>query len=124
MGKFTGFSKFTLATLIGLGSLGAFSQTEGVKAESLDRISQKNVEFNSSSTIANTFEQRANIVPESKVITSHYVKYSKTSYQVKDSIPKEIYYSSNGFKGYIQATTIIDIGDHFLTLYSGTVIRC
>nr|WP_318174117.1 hypothetical protein [Bacillus pseudomycoides] len=109
---------------MGIGSLGAFSQTEGVKAESLDRISHENVEFNSPSTITNTFEQRANIVPESKVITNHYVKYSKTSYQVKESIPKEIYYSSDGFKGYIQATTIIDIGDHFLTLYSGTVIRC
>ncbi|MEN1938719.1 hypothetical protein [Paenibacillus sp. 102] len=124
MRKFKGFSKFTLATLIGIGSLGAFSQTEGVKAESLDRISHKNVEFNSPSTITKTFEQRANIVPESKVITNHYVKYSKTNYQAVESIPKEIYYSSNGFKGYIQATTIIDIGDHFLTLYSGTVIRC
>lgn len=124
MRKFKGFSKFTLATLIGIGSLGTFSQTEDVKAESLDRISHKNVELNSPSTITKNFEQKTKIVPESKVITNHYVKYSKTNYQTVESISKEIYYSSNGFKGYIQATTIIDIGDHFLTLYSGTVIRC
>ncbi|KEK23457.1 hypothetical protein [Bacillus gaemokensis] len=124
MSRFTNFSKFAFATLIGIGSLGVFSQSEGVKADSLDRTSQNTVQFIPSSTITNTFEQRTTIVPESKVIQNHYVKYSKTHYQVKESIPKEIYYSSEGFKGYVQVTTIIDIGDHFLTFYSGTVIRC
>ncbi|QPW52037.1 hypothetical protein G9298_30945 (plasmid) [Bacillus thuringiensis] len=69
-------------------------------------------------------EQKNTIVPESKVIKNHYVKYSKAHFQNKESIPKEIYYSSEGFKGYIQASTVWDMGDHFATLYSGTVIRC
>ncbi|PEY37264.1 hypothetical protein CN354_13830 [Bacillus cereus] len=124
MSRFTTFSKFAFATLIGVSSLGIFSPSEGVKADSLDRNYQKTVQFIPPSTITNNFEQKTTIVPESKVIQNHYVKYSKTHYQVKESIPKEIYYSSEGFKGYIQVTTIIDIGDHFLTLYSGTVIRC
>ncbi|WP_459503161.1 hypothetical protein [Bacillus sp. C1] len=124
MSRFTMFSKFTFATLIGVSSLGIFSPSEGVKAESLDRNYLSTAQFISPSTITNNFEPKTTIVPESKVIQSHYVKYSKTHYQVKESIPKEIYYSSEGFKGSIQVTTIIDIGDHFLTFYSGTVIRC
>ncbi|OTY75184.1 hypothetical protein BK749_14240 [Bacillus thuringiensis serovar vazensis] len=35
-----------------------------------------------------------------------------------------VQYSSEGFKGYIQASTVWDMGDHFATVYSGTVIRC
>ncbi|EOO26869.1 hypothetical protein IIU_05979 [Bacillus cereus VD133] len=120
---FMGVTKFILATLI-VTSLSIFSLTEGVKADSLDRTSPNKVELNTSSIITNTFEAKVNIVPESKAIKNHYVKYSKSSYQVKESIPKEIYYSSEGFKGYLQATTIIDIGEHFITFYSGSTIRC
>ncbi|HDR8072602.1 TPA: hypothetical protein QCY71_005776 [Bacillus cereus] len=123
MSEFTNFLKFSIAALLGVVSLGTFSQTVDVKADSLESNSPNVMNLSEAITITNTFEQMANIVPEPKVIKNHYVTYSKTSYQVKESIPKEIYYSSNGFKGYLQVTTIIDMGDYFLSFYSGTVIR-
>ncbi|MFK4011527.1 hypothetical protein [Bacillus cereus] len=119
MGRLTKFSKLAFATLIAGSSLSTFVSSHNVQADTLDPI-----KFIPLSSARPTLEQKNTIVPESKVIKNHYVKYSKAHFQTKESIPKEIYYSSEGFKGYIQASTVWDMGDHFATIYSGTVIRC
>ncbi|MDA1635138.1 MULTISPECIES: hypothetical protein [Bacillus cereus group] len=122
--RLTKFSKLAFATLIVGSSLSVFVSSHSVQAETLDHNYQDTVRFIPPSSARQTLEQKNTIVPESKVIKNHYVKYSKTHFQSKESIPKEIYYSSEGFKGYIQASTVLDMGNHFVTLYSGTVIRC
>ncbi|HDR7660265.1 TPA: hypothetical protein QCX68_005888 [Bacillus wiedmannii] len=122
--RLTKFSKLTFATLIVGSSLSVFVSSHSVQADTLDHNYQDTVSFIPPSSARQTLEQKNTIVPESKVIKNHYVKYSKTHFQSKESIPKEIYYSSEGFKGYIQASTVLDMGNHFVTLYSGTVIRC
>ncbi|UNK31079.1 hypothetical protein MNO09_00855 (plasmid) [Bacillus sp. N5-665] len=121
--RLTKFSKLAFATLIVGSSLSVFVSSHSVQADTLDNY-QDTVSFIPPSSARQTLEQKNTIVPESKVIKNHYVKYSKTHFQSKESIPKEIYYSSEGFKGYIQASTVLDMGNHFVTLYSGTVIRC
>ena len=122
--RLTKFSKLAFATLIVGSSLSVFVSSHSVQADTLDHNYQDTVRFIPPSSARQTLEQKNTIVPESKVIKNHYVKYSKTHFQSKESIPKEIYYSSEGFKGYIQAITVLDMGNHFVTLYSGTVIRC
>ncbi|HDR5353110.1 TPA: hypothetical protein QCW30_005214 [Bacillus cereus] len=122
--RLTKVSKLAFATLIVGSSLSVFMSSHSVQADILDHNYQDTQKFIPPSSARQTLEQKNNIVPESKVIKNHYVKYSKAHFQTKESIPKEIYYSSEGFKGYIQASTIWDMGDHFATLYSGTVIRC
>lgn len=77
MNKFSNFLKFFLVSIIGVVSLSAFSQTEGVKADSLKHTSPNVMDSGESFTITNTFIQRANIVPESKTIKNHFVTYSK-----------------------------------------------
>ncbi|PFE90101.1 hypothetical protein CN325_28075 [Bacillus thuringiensis] len=124
MSRLTKFSKLAFATLIVGSSLSVFMWSHSVQADTLDHNYQDIQKFIPPSSARQTLEQKNNIVPESKVIKNHYVKYSKAHFQTKESIPKEIYYSSEGFKGYIQASTVWDMGDHFATLYSGTVIRC
>ncbi|PHF35023.1 hypothetical protein COF82_00020 [Bacillus wiedmannii] len=124
MSRLTKFSKLVFATLIVGSGLSVFVSSHSVQADTLDHNYQDTVRFIPPSSARQTLEQKNTIVPESKVIKNHYVKYSKAHFQTKESIPKEIYYSSEGFKGYIQASTVWDIGDHFATLYSGTVIRC
>ncbi|QWU45214.1 MULTISPECIES: hypothetical protein [Bacillus] len=124
MSRLTKFSKLAFATLIAGSSLSVFVSSHSVQADTLDHNYQDTVKFIPSSNARETLEQKNTIVPESKVIKTHYVKYSKAHFQSKESIPKEIYYSSEGFKGYIQSTTVWDMGDHFATIYSGTVIRC
>ncbi|MBY7125666.1 MULTISPECIES: hypothetical protein [unclassified Bacillus (in: firmicutes)] len=122
--RLTNFSKLAFATLIVGSSLSVFVSSHSVQADTLDHNYQDTISFIPPSSARQTLEQKNTIVPESKVIKNHYVKYSKTHFQSKESIPKEIYYSSEGFKGYIQASTVLDMGNHFVTLYSGTVIRC
>ncbi|QFQ26986.1 hypothetical protein [Bacillus thuringiensis] len=122
--RLTKVSKLVFTTLIVGSSLSFFVSSHSVQADTLDHNYQDNQKFIPPSSARQTLEQKNNIVPESKVIKNHYVKYSKAHFQTKESIPKEIYYSSEGFKGYIQASTVWDMGDHFATLYSGTVIRC
>ncbi|MED0939805.1 hypothetical protein COE20_28045 [Bacillus cereus] len=122
--RLTQFSKLAFATLIVGSGLSVFVSSHSVQADTLDHNYQDTVRFIPPSSALQTLEQKNTIVPESKVIKNHYVKYSKAHFQTKESIPKEIYYSSEGFKGYIQASTVWDMGDHFATLYSGTVIRC
>ncbi|MEE6185139.1 hypothetical protein [Bacillus pretiosus] len=124
MSRLTKFSKLVFATLIVGSGLSVFVSSHSVQADTLDYNYQDTVRFIPPSSARQTLEQKNTIVPESKVIKNHYVKYSKAHFQTKESIPKEIYYSSEGFKGYIQASTVWDMGDHFATLYSGTVIRC
>jgi hypothetical protein len=124
MSRLTKLSKLAFATLITGSSLSVFVSSHSVQADTLDHNYQDTVKFVTSSSATQLLEHKNNIVPESKVIKNHYVKYSKAHFQSKESIPKEIYYSSGGFKGYIQASTVWDMGDHFATLYSGTVIRC
>jgi hypothetical protein len=124
--RLTKVSKLDFATLIGGSSLSVFMSSHSVQADTLDHNYQDTQKFIPPSSATQTLEQKkkSNIVPESKVIKNHYVKYLKAHFQIKESIPKEIYYSSEAFKGYIQASTVWDMGDHFATLYSGTVIRC
>ncbi|PFK29330.1 hypothetical protein COJ18_30865 [Bacillus cereus] len=122
--RLTKVSKLAFATLIVGSSLSVFVSSHSVQADTLDHNYQDTQKFIPSSSARQTLEQKNNIVPESKVIKNHYVKYSKAHFQTKESIPKEIYYSSEGFKGFIQASNVLDMGDHFITLYSGTVIRC
>ncbi|MGZ9772331.1 hypothetical protein ACXY7N_17055 [Bacillus toyonensis] len=122
--RLTKVSKLAFATLIVGSSLSVFVWSHSVQADTLDHNYQDTQKFIPPSSARQTLEQKNTIVPESKVIKNHYVKYSKTHFQSKESIPKEIYYSSEGFKGYIQASTVLDMGNHFVTLYSGTVIRC
>ncbi|PFZ95525.1 hypothetical protein [Bacillus wiedmannii] len=122
--RLTNVSKLAFATLIVGSSLSVFVSSHSVQADTLDNNYQDTQKFIPPSSARQTLEQKNNIVPESKVIKNHYVKYSKAHFQTKESIPNEIYYSSEGFKGYIQASTVWDMGDHFATLYSGTVIRC
>lgn len=122
--RLTKVSKLAFATLIVGSSLSVFMSSHSVQADILDHNYQDTQKFIPPSSARQTLEQKNNIVPESKVIKNHYVQYSKAHFQTKESIPKEIYYSSEGFKGYIQASTVWDMGDHFATLYSGTVIRC
>ncbi|PEF50220.1 hypothetical protein COK25_30655 [Bacillus cereus] len=122
--RLTKVSTLAFATLIVGSSLSVFMSSHSVQADTLDHNYQDTQKFIPPSSARQTLEQKNNIVPESKVIKNHYVKYSKSHFQTKESIPKEIYYSSEGFKGYIQASTVWDMGDHFATLYSGTVIRC
>ncbi|MDA2439627.1 hypothetical protein PDN50_24950 [Bacillus cereus] len=122
--RLTKVSKLAFATLIVGSSLSVFMSSHSVQADTLDHNYQDTQKFIPPSSARQTLEQKNNIVPESKVIKNHYVKYSKAHFQIKENIPKEIYYSSEGFKGYIQASTVWDMGDHFATLYSGTVIRC
>ncbi|HDR7738321.1 TPA: hypothetical protein QCX99_005622 [Bacillus thuringiensis] len=124
MSRLAKFSKLAFATLIVGSSLSTFVSSHRVQADTLDTNYQDSVKFIPTSSARQTMEQKNTIVPESKVIKNHYVKYSKAHFQTEESIPKEIYYSSEGFKGYIQANTVWDMGDHFATLYSGTVIRC
>ncbi|MED2917375.1 hypothetical protein DN400_22110 [Bacillus sp. AR8-1] len=124
MSRLTKFSKLVFATLIAGSSLSTFVSSHSVQADTLDPNYQDNVKFIPPSSARPTLKQKNTIVPEAKVVKNHYVKYSKAHFQTKESIPKEIYYSSEGFKGYIQASTVWDMGDHFATLYSGTVIRC
>ncbi|MBE5107622.1 hypothetical protein IGI01_20810 [Bacillus thuringiensis] len=124
MSRLSKFSKLAFATLIAGSSLSVFVSSHSVQADTLDHSYQGTIKFVPSSGATRSLEQKNTIVPESKVIKNHYVKYSKVHFQSKESIPKEIYYSSEGFKGYIQASTVWDMGDHFATLYSGTVIRC
>ncbi|MED0998990.1 hypothetical protein P4T34_26620 [Bacillus mobilis] len=122
--RLTKVSKLAFATLIVGSSLSVFVSSHSIQADTLDPNYQDTVKFIPPSSALQTLEQKNTIVPESKVIKNHYIKYSKAHFQTKESIPKEIYYSSEGFKGYIQASTVWDMGDHFATLYSGTVIRC
>ena len=122
--RLTKVSKLAFATLIVGSSLSVFVSSHSVQADTLDHNYQDTQKFIPPSSARQTLEQKNTIVPESKVIKNHYVKYSKTHFQSKESIPKEIYYSSEGFKGFIQASNVLDMGDHFITLYSGTVIRC
>ncbi|WP_046956073.1 hypothetical protein [Bacillus cereus] len=122
--RLTKVSKLAFATLIVGSSLSVFVSSHSVQADILDHNYQDTQKSIPPSSTRQTLEQKNTIVPESKVIKNHYVKYSKAHFQTKESIPKEIYYSSEGFKGYIQASTVWDMGDHFATLYSGTVIRC
>ncbi|GLV65921.1 hypothetical protein Bmyc01_45900 [Bacillus mycoides] len=124
MRRLTKFSKLVFATLIAGSSLSFFVSSQSVQADTLDHNYQGTVKLIPSSTATQSLEHKNTIVPESKIIKNHYVMYSKAHFQSKESIPKEIYYSSEGFKGYIQAATVWDMGDHFVTLYSGTVIRC
>ncbi|MBJ8115750.1 MULTISPECIES: hypothetical protein [Bacillus] len=122
--RLTKVSKLAFATLIVGSSLSVFVSSHSVQADTFDHNYQDTQKFIPPSSARQTLEQKNTIVPESKVIKNHYVKYSKTHFHSKESIPKEIYYSSEGFKGYIQASTVLDMGNHFVTLYSGTVIRC
>ena len=122
--RLTKVSKLAFATLIVGSSLSVFVSSHSVQADTLDHNYQDTQKFIPPSTAIQSLKQKNTIVPESKIIKNHYVKYSKTHFQSKESIPKEIYYSSEGFKGYIQASTVLDMGNHFVTLYSGTVIRC
>ncbi|MED1613687.1 hypothetical protein [Bacillus paranthracis] len=122
--RLTKVSKLAFATLIVGSSLSVFVSSHSVQADTLDHNYQDTQKFITPSSARQTLKQKNNIVPESKVIKNHYVKYSKAHFQTKESIPKEIYYSSEGFKGFIQASNVLDMGDHFITLYSGTVIRC
>ncbi|MDA2169409.1 hypothetical protein PDN18_26345 [Bacillus cereus] len=122
--RLTQFSKLAFATLIVGSSLSVFVSSHSIQADTLDCNYQDTVKFIPPTSALQTLEQKNTIVPESKVIKNHYVQYSKAHFQTKESIPKEIYYSSEGFKGYIQASAVWDMGDHFATLYSGTVIRC
>ncbi|MGH0519962.1 hypothetical protein [Bacillus toyonensis] len=124
MSRLTKFSKLAFTTLIVGSSLSVFVSSHSVQANSLDHNYQNTVKFIPPASARQALEQKNTILPESKVIKNHYVKYSKAHFQSKESIPTEIYYSSEGFKGYIQASTVWDMGDHFATLYSGTVIRC
>ena len=112
-------AKVTLATFIGFCGIGAFSQTDNVKAAGLDVTSQDSLNVNTS-----TVTNKQSIIPEQKTIEHHHVKYEKRKYQSAENLPKGIYYSSEGFKGYISVVTIIDTGDYFIACYSGTVIRC
>ncbi|HDX9578622.1 TPA: hypothetical protein ROX88_002164 [Bacillus pseudomycoides] len=113
------FAKITLATFIGFCGIGAFSQTESVNAAGLDNTSQASLNVNTS-----TVTNNQSIIPEPKTIEHHHVKYEKRNYQSVENVPKKIYYSSEGFKGFVSAVTIMDTGDYFLVCYSGTVIRC
>lgn len=122
--RLTKVSKLAFATLIVGSSLSVFVSSHSVQADTLDHNYQDTQKFIPPSSAIQSLKQKNTIVPESKIIKNHYVKYSKTHFQSKDSIPKEIYYSSEGFKGFIQASNVLDMGDHFITLYSGTVIRC
>ncbi|HFK1429632.1 hypothetical protein AB1I77_27865 [Bacillus paranthracis] len=122
--RLTKVSKLAFATLIVGSSLSVFVSSHSVQADTLDHNYQDTQKFIPPSSAIQTLKQKNTIVPESKIIKNHYVKYSKTHFQSKESIPKEIYYSSEGFKGFIQASNVLDMGDHFITLYSGTVIRC
>ncbi|MBG0964359.1 hypothetical protein [Bacillus sp. SRB1LM] len=122
--RLTKVSKLAFATLIVGSSLSVFVSSHSVQADTLDLNYQDTQKFIPPSTAIQSLKQKNTIVPESKIIKNHYVKYSKTHFQSKESIPKEIYYSSEGFKGFIQASNVLDMGDHFITLYSGTVIRC
>ncbi|WP_377867538.1 hypothetical protein [Bacillus sp. R86525] len=124
MSRLTKSSKLVFATLIAGSSLSVFVSSHSVQADTLDNNYQDTVKFVPYSSASQLLERKNTIVPESKVIKNHYVKYFKSHFQSKESIPKKIYYSSEGFKGYIQASTVWDMGDHFITLYSGTVIRC
>lgn len=118
--KMKNLAKVTLATVIGFCGIGAFSQTDNVKAAGLDGTSQDYSLNVNTSTVTN----KQSIIPEQKTIEHHHVKYEKRKYQSAESLPKEIYYSSEGFKGFISAVTTIDTGDYFIACYSGTVIRC
>ncbi|MBH0347170.1 hypothetical protein R1C46_03295 [Bacillus tropicus] len=122
--RLTKVSKLAFATLIVGSSLSVFVSSHSVQADTLDHNYQDTQKFIPPSSAIQSLKQKNTIVPESKIIKNHYVKYSKTHFQSKESIPKEIYYSSEGFKGFIQASNVLDMGDHFITLYSGTVIRC
>ncbi|MES5955137.1 hypothetical protein QCI42_17190 [Bacillus fungorum] len=122
--RLTKVSKLAFATLIAGSSLSVFVSSHSVQADTLNHNYQDTQKFIPPSSAIQSLKQKNTIVPESKIIKSNYVKYSKAHFQTKESIPKEIYYSSEGFKGYIQASTVWDMGDHFATLYSGTVIRC
>ncbi|PGK36713.1 MULTISPECIES: hypothetical protein [Bacillus cereus group] len=122
--RLTKVSKLAFATLIVGSSLSVFVSSHSVQADTLDHNYQGTQKFITPSSAIQSLKQKNTIVPESKIIKNHYVKYSKTHFQSKESIPKEIYYSSEGFKGFIQASNVLDMGDHFITLYSGTVIRC
>ncbi|PFJ21223.1 hypothetical protein COI92_30520 [Bacillus anthracis] len=122
--RLTKVSKLAFATLIVGSSLSVFVSSHSVQADTLDPNYQDTQKFIPPSPAIQSLKQKNTIVPESKIIKNHYVKYSKTHFQSKESIPKEIYYSSEGFKGFIQASNVLDMGDHFITLYSGTVIRC
>ncbi|HDR7438079.1 MULTISPECIES: hypothetical protein [Bacillus] len=124
MSRLTKFSKLVFSTLIMGSSLSLFVSSHNVQADTLDPNYQDTQKFIPPSSAIQSLKQKNTIVPESKIIKNHYVKYSKTHFQSKESIPKEIYYSSEGFKGFIQASNVLDMGDHFITLYSGTVIRC
>ncbi|GMR68182.1 hypothetical protein OCA21_09675 [Bacillus cereus] len=124
MSRLTKFSKLVFSTLIMGSSLSLFVSSHNVQADTLDPNYQDTQKFIPPSSAIKSLKQKNTIVPESKIIKNHYVKYSKTHFQSKESIPKEIYYSSEGFKGFIQASNVLDMGDHFITLYSGTVIRC
>ncbi|MDA2068128.1 hypothetical protein PDN02_26745, partial [Bacillus cereus] len=104
MSGLTKFSKLAFATLIVGSSLSTFVSSHSVQADTLNSNYQDTVKFIPPSSDRPALEQKNTIVPEAKVIKNHYVKYSKAHFQTKESIPKEIYYSSEGFKGYIQAS--------------------
>ncbi|MDZ3952439.1 hypothetical protein U0X36_05725 [Bacillus thuringiensis] len=111
-------SKLIISTVILGSTLGGGVYSKKAMAESLHYTTQNTI-FS-----ANSLKFKTSIVPEATTIYKHSVKYSKSHFQSEKNIPKEFYYSSQGFKGYIQLSTIADKGDHFIVVYSGTVIRC
>ncbi|TKI92545.1 hypothetical protein FC699_19815, partial [Bacillus wiedmannii] len=80
------FSKLAFATLIVGSGLSVFVSSHSVQADTLDHNYQDTVRFIPPSSARQTLEQKNTIVPESKVIKNHYVKYSKAHFQTKESI--------------------------------------
>jgi hypothetical protein len=66
-----------------------------------------------------TTMQEQSIVPEPQTIRHHYVYYKS-----KQDVPKQIYYSKNGFRGMLTLSHITAKGVQEKACYTGETIRC
>jgi hypothetical protein len=66
-----------------------------------------------------TTMQEQSIVPEPQTIRHHYVYYKS-----KQDVPKQIYYSKNGFRGMLTLSHITAKGVQVEACYTGETIRC
>jgi hypothetical protein len=68
-----------------------------------------------------TTMQEQSIVPEPQTIRHHYVYYNQIK---KQDVPKQIYYSKNGFRGMLTLSHITAKGVQVEACYTGETIRC
>ncbi|MCQ6307372.1 hypothetical protein [Bacillus cereus] len=68
---------------------------------------------------SHTTMQEQSIVPEPQTIRHHHVYYKS-----KQDVPKQIYYSKNGFRGMLTLSHITVKGVQVEACYTGETIRC